>query len=95
MKLPNANKVIISKSKITEYILSETHQLGKHKAKFFKQFGFELNKHTVFKKMLKKMASETAVKKEVKTAFGVKFELEGKIETPSEARVKVKAVWTA
>jgi len=40
MKLPNREKVHISRRKLTDYLLSETHPIGRWKAKFFRALGF-------------------------------------------------------
>jgi len=41
--MPNNDQSIVADSKITDYLLSETHEIGKHKAEFFKRFGFDLS----------------------------------------------------
>lgn len=40
MKLPNRENAFISTEKLTNYLLSETHLVGKSKAKFFRKYGF-------------------------------------------------------
>jgi hypothetical protein len=40
MKLRNYEQAVVSESKITEYLLSDTHPEGKEKAAFFERFGF-------------------------------------------------------
>jgi hypothetical protein len=37
MRLPNAEKAVIERRKLTEYLLSETHPTGRFKAQFFKK----------------------------------------------------------
>ena len=44
MKLPNATNAFIDDRKLIDYSLSESHSLGKHKARVFKSaLGFSLN----------------------------------------------------
>jgi hypothetical protein len=43
MKLPNQHKAIIPDTKIRGYLLSTSHPYGRHKAAFFKRFGFKVN----------------------------------------------------
>ena len=93
MKLPNADKVIISKSKLTEYILSETHQRGKNKAKVFRKFGFNVANYLEFRVALKKLVLKEKVKKIVKISYGETFVIEGKIKTPFGTGVNVRTVW--
>jgi hypothetical protein len=41
MRLPNAERAVIERRKLSEYLLSETHPVGKFKAQFFKKLGFK------------------------------------------------------
>ena len=40
MRLPNAERAVVAREKITEYLLSFTHPEGESKARFFTRFGF-------------------------------------------------------
>lgn len=40
MKLPNAAAARVDFEKLTEYLLSETHPIGRTKAAFFQRLGF-------------------------------------------------------
>jgi hypothetical protein len=51
MKMPNNNEAIVDAIKITDYLLSDTHEQGKSKAAFFKRFGFDESLPTIFKKL--------------------------------------------
>lgn len=93
MKLPNADKVIISKKKITEYILSETHPRGKNKARVFKKFGFNRTNYLEFKTSLKKLVIREKVKKVIEISYGVVLVVEGIMETPVGINIKVRSVW--
>jgi hypothetical protein len=52
MELPNKLQAYISISKITDYLLSESHVVGKSKAKFFRSFGFNETNISQFAKGL-------------------------------------------
>ena len=43
MKIPNNNLSFVADNKITDYLLSDIHEIGKHKADFFKRFGFDIS----------------------------------------------------
>ena len=43
MLLPNVDQALVPEKKITEYLLSFTHEDGRHKAEFFTGFGFALD----------------------------------------------------
>ncbi len=49
MKIPNNNLSFVAYNKITDYLLNDIHEIGKHKADFFKRFGFELSAVETFK----------------------------------------------
>lgn len=60
MKLPNSDKAIIPKDKLTDYLLSETHPVGSSKAKFFRGLGFNEANANVLAKLLLHMAQTFA-----------------------------------
>lgn len=41
MRLPNGARAEIDERKLTDYLLSMTHPIGRFKAKFFQSVGFE------------------------------------------------------
>jgi len=43
MKLPNLERAFVRPEKITRYLLSVDHPVGRHKARFFIDFGFSLS----------------------------------------------------
>lgn len=93
MKLPNSDKVIISKKKLQDYILSETHATGKFKAKFFRKLGFNEENIDFFEQVLLNLAEIYDVKDELKSPYGTKYVIEGEIDTPSGKVTKVVTVW--
>jgi hypothetical protein len=40
LKLPNARAATVATEKLTQYLLSENHPVGKSKAEFFRALGF-------------------------------------------------------
>jgi Domain of unknown function (DUF6883) len=40
MKLPYYEQVVVTREKVVDYLLSDTHRDGRHKAAFFNRFGF-------------------------------------------------------
>jgi hypothetical protein len=47
VKLPNAERAIVEREKITEYLLNPTHRYGASKARFFADFGFHLDNRMI------------------------------------------------
>lgn len=93
MKLPNGSKAIISREKLIDYVLSETHATGKFKAKFFRKLGFTETNVYLFEKALRKLAKYQEVTDVVSSDFGTKYIIDGRIDTPSEKVVKVRTIW--
>jgi hypothetical protein len=93
MRLPNRDKAYIPSVKLTEYLLSETHAVGKSKAKFFRIFGFNETNVAILEEGLLSMAQTETVAKIVQSLYGTKYIIEGFLETPSNTSVKVQTVW--
>lgn len=93
MKLLNGSKAIISKEKLLDYVLSETHATGKFKAKFFRKLGFDETNVRIFEKVLRKLAKSQEVTDVVSSEFGTKYIVDGKINTPSNKSVVVRTIW--
>lgn len=93
MKLPNGDNPSISRNKLINYILSETHATGKFKAKFFRKLGFNETTIQSFEDTLRKIAKSENIKNETTSQFGKKYILEGKINSPLGKIVKVRTIW--
>lgn len=93
MKLPNAENAIISLEKITEYLLSESHLVGRWKAKFFRSIGFGDEHADALKAALMLIAKTGEVAVAIPTDYGVKYVVEDWIESPKKHRALVRTVW--
>ena len=69
MKIPNNNLSFVADNKITDYLLSDIHEIGKHKAAFFKRFGFDIEGIKIFKGSLIQHSFEREIEKEVATEY--------------------------
>lgn len=95
MKLPNGNNALVSIEKLTDYLLSETHAVGKAKAKFFRGLGFNDSNVNQLEKSLLKIARTNNIKNIKEFAYGINYVLEGKIKTPSRKIITIVTVWFA
>lgn len=93
MKLPNGKYAVVSKEKLTDYLLSEFHPGGKSKAKFFKAFGFTENNVTLLEKSLLKIARTQDVKTITESIHGRKYIIDGKIKTPNKRVIRIRTIW--
>lgn len=93
MKLPHKEKAYIPFLKIRDYLLSETHPIGKSKAKFFRSLGFNETNIDLLKQGLLTIAHREDVKEEVSSIHGVKYIMDGLIQTSTGETVKVRTIW--
>lgn len=93
MKLPHKEKAYIPLLKIRDYLISETHPIGKSKAKFFRSVGFNETNIDLLKQGLLTIAHTEDVKEEVSSMHGAKYVIDGLIQTPRGKTVKVRTIW--
>lgn len=93
MKLPNNKNAFVSKEKLVDYILSETHPVGMAKAKFFRNLGFRSRNAGQLTKSLIQIAQTNEIKSSRESIYGINYLTEGKIKTPSGKTVAIITVW--
>ena len=93
MKLPNADRAHVHREKITEYLLSIAHPDGRSKARFFSEFGFSLENWEILAEALRKHGTGYPIVKAVESDFGMRYNVEGELETPDGRRPRVRTVW--
>jgi hypothetical protein len=93
MELPNKLRAYVSISKITDYLLSETHAVGKSKAKFFRSFGFNEANVSQFEQGLVDIARTEMVVETTETVYGKKYVVDGQLKTPSGDMIHLRTVW--
>lgn len=93
MKLPNYEAATVPQAKITEYLLSLTHEDGRSKAKFFMSFGFAIDDWDRLAEALQTHATEHEVSNTEPSPFGTRYVIEGIISTPDGRTPYIRAVW--
>jgi hypothetical protein len=93
MKLPHADIAIVPRNKIVGYLLSTTHNHGRHKAAFFLRFGFDSRSWTTFADSLRQLALTCDVLAEEESAFGTRFVVDGRIESPDGRDPSIRTIW--
>lgn len=93
MQLPNQENAFINPTKLTGYLLSETHSVGKSKAKFFRDLGFNEDNVDILEQELLKVARSQEVTETISTEHGSKYVMVGTINTPSGRTVNILTVW--
>lgn len=93
MKLPNAEKAIVPKEKITEYLLNPGHPVGRSKALFFMRFGFAREAWEILASALMSHASENEVQNTGTTIYGTRYELHGPLLAPDGTVLNILTAW--
>ena len=93
MKLPNADKALIQREKIANYLLNAAHPDNNGKAEFFESFGFHLDDWETLAKACRRAALDGEVIQRLETLHGVKYVLHAAMETPSGKSPLVRTVW--
>ena len=93
MKLPNAHLAIVEREKVTEYLLNPTHRYGASKARFFLEFGFQLDNWEVCAEALREHGQRHEITKSSQTRWGPRFEINGEIKTPDGRNPRIRSAW--
>jgi len=93
MKLPNSKVAYIPREKLLGYLLSETHPVGKSKAKFFRKLGFDETNVNKLEGSLLAFAYTNDVEEVKETPYGVSYIINGSIKLPNRKTVTIKTVW--
>ena len=93
MKLPNFEQAWVPKEKITGYLLVTYHKQGGSKADRFIEFGFSIEQWEFLGQALIAHCRNNEVINTESTEFGMKYVIEGDIETPSGTPLYVRSIW--
>lgn len=93
MKLPNREKAYVPREKLLGYLLSETHPVGKSKAKFFRKLGFNETNVDKLEQSLLSIARINEVEGIKEIPYGINYIIKGTIKLPKRKSFTVKTVW--
>jgi hypothetical protein len=93
MKLPRNLEAIVSERKLTGYLLSETHSVGRTKAKYFRALGYNEGNLVRLKEALIAVAVTSDVIESISIPFGTKYVVDGDLDAPTGIRARVRTVW--
>ena len=77
MQLPNYLQAYVPSEKLSAYLLSETHAVGKAKATFFRALGFDETNLPLLEHGLLALAHSAPVQDVVPSPHGIKYIIEG------------------
>lgn len=93
MRVPFSSKVTVERKKVVEYLLNPDHPIGGPKSRFFRQFGFSLEKWEIFANALKAHAEHNDILSAEQTEFGPRYEVAGPLECPNGESPQIVTVW--
>ena len=82
-RIPNYERAYIPGQKLREYLLSETHAIGKAKAKFFRSLGYNDDNVERMERELINIARTEFIAEESKTYFVIKYTVDGEVLLPT------------
>ena len=93
MTLPNWESAFVQQQKLTEYLLSETHPIGKSKAFLLGILGYDINNAERLSQGLLAIANSGDLTETVTSEYGTKYIIEGTLQSPSGRTVLMRTVW--
>ena len=91
-QLPNRELAEIDRRKITDYLLSRTHPLGRGKSAFFERLGFDSENPAVLESALRDLIKDPSLTKSQDTGFGMKYIVDGVLIGPT-GNASVRSIW--
>jgi hypothetical protein len=83
----------VDRRKIEDYLLCRSHPDGWGKADFFERFGFTVERWKILAEALRRHGQAYNVTNKVESAFGVRYSVDGLLETPDGRNPMVRTVW--
>ena len=93
MKLPNADQALVPEAKITDYLLSPTHPIGRAKASFFTRFGYSLGSWSILATALRRHAADHEVVATGENQYGTRYVIDGILPSPDGRAPLIRSVW--
>lgn len=93
VKLPNRKYAFVDRSKLENYLLSESHAVGRTKARFFRKFGFDDKTIDLLERGLIKIAQNHEITEATSSPHGEKYIIDGTLPTPFGSVLRIRTVW--
>ena len=93
MRLPNAEQAIIAPQKLRDYLLSPSHQRGRHKARVFHALGFRAESWFVFETALREQHLTQDAEELAGGRFGRRYRITAAITGPNGGTAIIRSAW--
>lgn len=93
MLLPHRENAYIPSAKLSGYLLSETHPVGRFKAQLFYALGYGPTSAQSLERALIDIAHEQEVTDTISTSYGTIYVIDGTLQTPRGTDLQIRTVW--
>jgi hypothetical protein len=93
MRIPNADRAIVAAEKLSTYLLNVSHKRGGTKARLLLSVGYRADDPGSLESDLRTQHLSLDAARTSRTGYGVVFEVEGPIRTPSGTKVRFCSIW--
>ena len=93
MSLPNSEDAYVPAEKLTGYLLSDTHTIGRAKARFFFSHGYQATAPEELERGLLEIARLSPLEEEVASPHGTKYVVDGILKTPNGSVISLRTIW--
>src|SRR5688500_15046184 len=93
MTIPNPDRAIIAAETLTEYLLNAAHRRGGSEARVRQSVGYQSENPQLLDSDLRLHPLSLEVARTHENAYGIVYEIEGPIRTPSGRTVRFCSVW--
>ena len=93
MSVPDGANAIIERRKLTAYLLSDRHPVGRHKARVLRALGYRAADAERLADDLRAVATTGRLVAVGETRFGNRYIVEGPVRTPAGHTVLLRTIW--
>ena len=93
VKLPGAEQAVVERPKVADYLLSESHPVGRFKSTFFMALGYSAAAWEILAADLQRHVSENEALATEANQYGQKYEVRGSLSAPMGRTVALITVW--
>jgi len=91
--VPACDQAVVDSAKVTSYLLSNVHPIGRSKARFFTRFGFrESAPEELVRALLEHIRTYDIADAEV-SSYGTKYRVDGAVGSPDGRNPRMSSVW--
>ncbi|MBM4166496.1 MAG: hypothetical protein FJ218_06225 [Ignavibacteria bacterium] len=93
MQLPHKENAYVPFEKLTDYLLSPLHSVGKHKMRVLRKVGFDEANIEKLENALLEIAKKETITQTLQTNYGMKYVIDGILNSPNGTTIKIRTIW--